>query len=82
MSSNQPAAGVTGYVCDMCGQGLTSSAYLARHKSKVHGSTYFGCSVAGCDFATTRQDSLNNHLRSHGIAPAQNLKFVHYSPPQ
>ncbi|KAG8794151.1 hypothetical protein FRC16_010692 [Serendipita sp. 398] len=82
MSSSAQASESRVQICDICGQSLASSSHLARHKSSVHQGTYLPCPVSGCDFATTRQDSLNNHLqRTHGITPQkQETKFVAYTP--
>jgi uncharacterized Zn-finger protein len=61
MSSSAPsqASDSNAQTCDQCGASLSNSSVLARHKNSVHGHIYFPCSVAGCDFATSRQDSLN-----------------------
>ncbi|KIM24691.1 hypothetical protein M408DRAFT_75455 [Serendipita vermifera MAFF 305830] len=66
--------------CGLCGATLGNSSHLARHKASVHGQTYYPCTVSGCDFATSRQDSLNNHLRAHGISPDKGARFVSYTP--
>jgi uncharacterized Zn-finger protein len=61
MSSPTPsqASDAKPQTCNICGAGLGNSSHLARHKASVHGQTYFPCTVQGCDFASTRQDSLN-----------------------
>jgi hypothetical protein len=62
MSSSSPSTSSdTGpQTCDLCGRTLSNSSYLARHKNSTHGQKYYPCEVTGCDFATTRQDSLTN----------------------
>lgn len=47
-------------VCDVCGANAANSSALAKHKNLVHGVNYFPCQVINCDFATLRQDSLND----------------------
>lgn len=66
MSSPNPsqASDSKPQTCGLCGAGLGNSSHLARHKASVHGHTYYPCTVSGCDFATSRQDSLNSQYVS------------------
>ncbi|XP_010886265.1 zinc finger protein 16 [Esox lucius] len=69
--AHDPAAGLPGHVCKLCGQAFHQPSELRRHHSRAHpkrqnfppGQSPYHCSECGRDF--NRLENLKTHLRIH-----------------